>query len=542
VPSVGELRRAFADDARGAGWARTALVLAVSGLLAGLSLLVPGAGVHHEMADDLLMVLTPLSASAACLGARRTATAGGRATWLLIAVGAMLAALAQGLSARAEFVHIFLNFPSAAFLLFVAFHIAFAEGAILALRPAHDLRLSFEIALDGLLVLLGASALVLRFVLDAPLTQGWLPWSQGVAMLLGEFAVAASLFFTALLVFWRDAELAGPVVDGLLVSALFFAFGNILVTFGLEPLPETTASALDFIRLGGWVALTLTALLALVRPEPSPTPERRALAARRFRQLIIPGAALFLTWWALDAAGRSTVSSPSRAVVGAMGVLLALRIGAALYAVEWEGEERRRAENRAARARIRAVTAQMSPHFLFNALHSLSALVRRDTRASEGALERLGGLLRYGLDAGDQLVSLRDEWRFARDYLELEALRLGPRLRVTTDLDEDVMDVSVPPFILQPLVENAIKHAVSPVPEGGVVAVRARREGEYLVLEVGDSGPGSTPEAMANASGVGVRGVRAQLKSHLGDDWRMDAEPGADGGFVVRLVLPAGED
>lgn len=502
----------------------------------------PVASLYQAVAGDMTMVLAPLAASAACLGARRAAAPGGRATWLLIGIGAILAALGQTLSARAELVHIYASFPSPAFLLVIAFHISFAEGAILALRPSHEPRLALEIALDGLLVLLGVSALVLRFVLDAPMSQGWLPLSQGVAMLLGEFAVAASLFFVALLVFWRDSELAGPVVDGLLISAVFFAFGNVLVTFGLDPVPESSETSLDLIRLAGWLALSLTAGLAALRPDPSPAVERRALAARRFRQLIIPGAALFLTAWGLDAARRSTVTSPSRAVVGAMGVVLAARIGAALYAVEQEAEERRRAERKAARARIRAITAQMSPHFLFNALHSLSALVRRDAAASEHALERLGGLLRYGLDSGDELVRFRDEWRFARDYLDLESLRLGHRLEVVMDVDEGVLDLPVPPFVLQPLVENAIKHGVSPIPHGGRITVSAHRNGHRLAVEVRDTGPGASLEAMKDATGVGVSGVCAQLQSHLGDEWRMETDRTPDGEFTVRLVLPVDEE
>lgn len=539
---IRELVGAFAPGSPGGVWARLAVLLAVAAFVSGVAALLPLDPGPRMLAGDLVMVLAPLSASAACMGARMTAVPGGRTTWLLIAGGAFLAAVGQALAGRAEMSHLFVSFPSASFLLFVGFHIAFAEGAILALRPAHEPRFALEIALDGLLVLLGASVLVLRFILDQPLARGWVTLPQGAAMLLGQFAVAGSLFFVALLVFWRDTELAGPVVDGLLVAALFFTFGNFLVTFGLDPMPESPASALDVVRLGGWLALALTAGLAAIRPEPTPVGERRAVAARRFRQLIIPGAALFITGWAVDAVGRTDVSEPSLVVVVAMGALLALRIGAALYAVERESDERRQAEQRASRARLRAVTAQMSPHFLFNALHSLSALVRRDPQASEGVLERLGGLLRYGLDRGDDLVRLEDEWRFARHYLDLEELRLGPRLDVSAEIDEEALAVIVPPFILQPLVENAVRHGVSPFPYGGRLDIRARVESGRLLVEVGDTGPGATVEEMENAPGVGLRGVRAQLQSYLGDDWRMETERLPRGGFVVRLSLPADED
>jgi signal transduction histidine kinase len=494
------------------------------------------------VARRLVFVLSPLAAAASCMGARAAAIDAGRATWLLLTVGSSLAALGQALVGRAELLGYLIVFPSIGFHLLVAFHLAWAEGAILALRPAQEPRLALEIALDGLLVLLGTSAVVLRFVLDEPLYHGWLDLPQVVAMLIGQFAVGASLLFVALLVFWRDTELSGPVVDGLLVTIIFFCFGNVVTTLGLDPVPGSVQNTFDLIRLLGWAALTLTAALATLVPRPVPVRARRELAARRFRQLIIPGSAIFLTLWALDAVDRTDVSAPGRVVAGTMGILLAVRIGAALFAVEQELHERREAEQKASRARLRAVTAQMSPHFLFNALHSLSALVRRDVPAAEGALERLGGLLRYGLDTDESAVPFADEWSFARKYLDLESLRLGTRLTIREEIDDEVLNKVVPPFIVQPLVENAVRYGVSPFPAGGSVTVRARVEGDALVLEVEDSGPGATLETMADAPGVGIRGVRAQLETHFPQAWRMELVRPATGGFVVRLVMPAEDE
>jgi len=536
-----ELVLAFARTSPGGRWSRLALglaggaVLAVVGLVASPSYLEP-------LAEGMVMVLAALASASACLGAREAATPEGRATWLLLGIGAILAAMGQALYARSELLDEYVAFPSMRFHLLVAFHLAFAEGAILALRPAHEGRLAAEIALDGILVLLGASALVLRFVLDEPLSLGLVGLPQVVAILIGQTAVTASLLFVCLLVVWRDTALAGPVVDGLLVTAIFFAFGNLLVTLGVEPGPDSSDRSLDVVRVLGWLALFLSAGLATVRPQASPPAARRATAARRARHLIIPAAALFLAVWAVDAARRETVTTPSLAVIFLMGVTLAARIGTALYAVEQESVERRRAEQRAAHLRLRAVTAQMSPHFLFNALHSLSALVRRDPTSAERTLERLGGLLRYGLDSGEEMVLFRQEWMFAKGFLEMEQMRLGARLSVRTTIPRDVMDLVVPPFILQPLVENAVRYAVSPFPEGGKVAVTAAVEGQALVVEVRDSGPGVDPTALLNAPGVGIRGVRAQLEAHYGPDARLEAERPAGGGFVVRLVIPAESD
>jgi hypothetical protein len=514
------------------------MALAVGAGVAAASL--PALPAHlRPLAGHLVMALAPLAAAAACLAARDAAVPEGRATWLLLALGSVLAGLGQALWARAELLEQYVAFPSMGFHLIVAFHLAFAEGAILALRPAHEGRLAAEIALDGILVLLGAAAIMLRVALDEPLNQGLLDLPQVVAVLIGQMAVAASLLFVALLVFWRDTALAEPVVDGLLVTAVFFAFGNVVVTLGVEEGRAWDALSFDLVRLLGWMALLLTAGLAVTRPEANPHTKRREVAARRFRQLLIPGGALFLAGWAVDAVRRGAVTTPSLVIVALMGVTLAARIGTALYAVEQESMERRRAEQRASLARLRAVTAQMNPHFLFNALHSLSALVRRDAAAAERTLERLGGLLRYGLDSGDEMVPLEREWAFARDYLEMEAMRLGPRLAVSAELDPEAVDVLVPPFVLQPLVENAVRYAVSPYPAGGRIAIRAAVQEGALVVEVRDWGPGADPSVLLDAHGVGIRGVRAQLEAHYGPEARLEIERPEDGGLRVRLEFPA---
>ena len=547
APLRTSLRDALRDAVgvvRGGGperrWARVAVVLAAAA--AGCQLMAHGTrGPWSTWMSDMALAMAPLAAAAACFGARRVAPPEARTPWLLIGAGSALAALGHAASSGAVLRGVFPSFPSQEFLLVVLFHLAFAGGAVRALRPAREPRLAVEIALDGSLLLLAVSSLVLRLVLDQPLAEGWLAVPQAVTMLVGQFAVASSLLFAALLVFWRDTALAGAVVDGLLMAAVFLAFGHVFVVFGLDPLPDTDGRELEWIRLGGWAVLSITAILGMLRPEPSPLGRPREVAARRFRQSVIPAAALYLAGWGVAVAAADDVSGASRVVAACMGVVLALRVGAALYAVERESEDRRRAEQQVARVRLRAVTAQMSPHFLFNALHSLSALVRRDADASERALDRLGALLRYGLDAEDHAVSFRREWAFARDYLDLEALRLGARLQVVEEVDEDVLDLAVPPFVVQPLVENAVRYGVSPFLHGGRVTVRAWRAGPSLHVEVRDSGPGADPAVVADAPGVGLRGVRAQLATHFGEDWRMETRRDDDG-FVVRLIMPADEE
>jgi two-component system LytT family sensor kinase len=197
-----------------------------------------------------------------------------------------------------------------------------------------------------------------------------------------------------------------------------------------------------------------------------------------------------------------------------------------------------RAEAAASRAQLSALRAQLNPHFLFNALHSLGALVRHDAGAAEEALERLGGLLRYALDEAGERVPLAREWDFMRDYLELERLRLGDRLRVEERCDDDARGILVPPFTLQPLVENAIRHGVARVSEGGRVRITAHVQDDRLTLLVEDDGPGCTADAWRQASGLGLRSLRERLASGQGDDARLTVSTSPGAGFSARVELP----
>jgi signal transduction histidine kinase len=197
-----------------------------------------------------------------------------------------------------------------------------------------------------------------------------------------------------------------------------------------------------------------------------------------------------------------------------------------------------RAEAAASRAQLSALRAQLNPHFLFNALHSLGALVRHDTDRTEEALERLGGLLRYALDEGGERVPLAREWDFVRDYLQLEQLRLGDRLRVEESCDPEARAVLVPPFALQPLVENAIRHGIAQSPAGGRVCVTARVQGERLTMQVEDDGLGCDPGAWAHAAGLGLRSLRERLAASYRDAARLEVVTSPGAGFRVSIELP----
>ena len=199
-----------------------------------------------------------------------------------------------------------------------------------------------------------------------------------------------------------------------------------------------------------------------------------------------------------------------------------------------------RAEVLRATAELAALRSQLNPHFILNVLHTLLGLVRREPALAEQAIERIGDLLRYGLrlhrDGVDE-VTLREEWEFVRSYLDLEFLRLGDRLQLRLHADEQALDCLVPAFVLQPLVENAIRHAIAPRARGGRLEVEARRNGGTLLMTVTDDGPGLSAAALAGARGLGLRLLRERLQALYGAAAQLRV-PFQPGGLAAELELP----
>ena len=161
-------------------------------------------------------------------------------------------------------------------------------------------------------------------------------------------------------------------------------------------------------------------------------------------------------------------------------------------------------------ARLAALESRVHPHFLFNTLNSISALIREDPVAAERTVERLSCLLRYSLDSQRmRTVPLRQEMRVVGDYLEIERTRFGERLRYTLDVPAGLGDAEVPPFAVQTLVENSVKHAVAPSRTGGEIGIMMRVAGERLELEVSDDGPGFDDQAIP--AGHSLENLRDRL-------------------------------
>lgn len=201
-----------------------------------------------------------------------------------------------------------------------------------------------------------------------------------------------------------------------------------------------------------------------------------------------------------------------------------------------------RAERLRLEARLAILRAQLNPHFILNVLHSLVGLARRDPETTSAALERLGTTLRYALRVQSgrrDRVSLRDELEFTNEYLELERLRLGPRLAVQVHAEEAALKRIVPPFVLQPLVENAIVHAISRRAAGGLVAIAIAIAGEAVVVTVDDDGSpeGAPATPRPEGSGLGLRLLRDRIEAQYEERGTFEIGPSPLGGTRATLRL-----
>ena len=213
---------------------------------------------------------------------------------------------------------------------------------------------------------------------------------------------------------------------------------------------------------------------------------------------------------------------------------------ALLFADRAQQRERQATELTAhlAQARLAALSAQLNPHFLFNSLNSLAELVHQDPHAADRLLLRLSDVLRHSLDTTrSPEVSLREELTVLRHYLEIEQARLGDRLHLHWSIDERTLDARVPHLILQPIVENAIRHVVAPCATPSTVSIAAASADGRLVLEVRDAGRAATTRT--NGRGIGLANTRARLECLYGRGDHLTLVPASDGGTIARLTLPA---
>ncbi len=196
-------------------------------------------------------------------------------------------------------------------------------------------------------------------------------------------------------------------------------------------------------------------------------------------------------------------------------------------------------------ARLEMLSSQINPHFLFNTLNSIASLIRINPERARTMVVQLARIMRRRLRSQDHFSPLRDELDFIGDYLAIELERFGDKLRVLREIDPTSCDVPVPSMLLQPLVENSIRHGIANKVDGGTITLRARRTGERLLIEVEDDGVGipetgisDSAQSDASGNGIGVRNVRERLQVLYDDDYTMIIESKAGQGTRVSIEIP----
>ena len=197
-------------------------------------------------------------------------------------------------------------------------------------------------------------------------------------------------------------------------------------------------------------------------------------------------------------------------------------------------------EGQLAKAHLQALKSQLQPHFLFNTMHSISALMLIDVRAADKVMTRLSDLLRMSLENdGTQVTTLNRELEFVRAYLEIEKVRFEDRLRVVFDVAPDTLDVLVPHLLLQPLAENAVRHGISKRTEQGEIRMTASRDDHQLWLRVCDNGPGLIgSEAGSLREGLGLRATRERLRTLYGEEQSLEIRNAPQEGVEVNIRIP----
>jgi LytS/YehU family sensor histidine kinase len=230
------------------------------------------------------------------------------------------------------------------------------------------------------------------------------------------------------------------------------------------------------------------------------------------------------TWTIASAIKRNTIGE-TLCTLAALGIIHAILFYDRVRAGEAE----------LANARLEALTAQLQPHFLFNAMNGIATLIRHDAAAAEDMLVALGELLRRALD-DRQIVRLGDELAVIDLYLQIMRRRFGHELITTIAVSSELTDTPVPRFLLQPIVENALKHGVTRLNTPGRIIIGARRENSHLVISIADNGPGFG--AAQSREGIGLRNTINRLRALYGDGAWLEFRAADIGGALVTINIP----
>jgi two-component system LytT family sensor kinase len=192
-------------------------------------------------------------------------------------------------------------------------------------------------------------------------------------------------------------------------------------------------------------------------------------------------------------------------------------------------------------ARVEALASQINPHFLFNTLTSISSLIRSQPETARMLIVKLSGLLRRLLRSQEHFVTLREELEAIDEYLDIEVVRFGPKLRIEKDIDPACLDVIVPSLLLQPLIENSIKHGLSPKVGHGCITIRSTRQNGHAIIDVIDDGVGveaAHADRVKTGSGIGLRNVNERLRVIYGANYQLKLDSVAGQGTCARVIIP----
>jgi signal transduction histidine kinase len=193
-----------------------------------------------------------------------------------------------------------------------------------------------------------------------------------------------------------------------------------------------------------------------------------------------------------------------------------------------------------AQAQLQALKMQIHPHFLFNTLNSIAALLHKDVETADRMIARLGDFLRLTLKRSEsQTINFAQELEFLKCYLDIERTRFEDRLVIEMEIEAETLDFKVPNLILQPLVENAVRHGVGKQTTSGHITIRAFKQEDRLIMQVEDNGPGLSVKSNGDHSGIGLANTRARLQQFYGADYNFEIVNGAGRGVVVTLDIPA---
>ncbi|MGH9713323.1 MAG: histidine kinase [Candidatus Acidiferrales bacterium] len=194
------------------------------------------------------------------------------------------------------------------------------------------------------------------------------------------------------------------------------------------------------------------------------------------------------------------------------------------------------------KARMDSLTSQINPHFLFNTLNTVSSLIRFDPDMARGVVLKLSNILRRLLRKHETFVALREELEFIDDYLDIEVIRFGhDKLQIFKEIDPETLNTFVPSMLLQPMVENSIKHGLAPRLEGGEIHIRTNHRDGRLLIEIADNGMGISPERLAEVygGGIGISNAHERLRLLYGDQFKMDIRSEEGQGTQIHIEIPA---